>query len=419
MAGTPTGNRPGADEPVSWAARELSMALTTQAPMLLPAPTGPRPVGTSIFHVGDASRGMGPDADERPRILTVHAWYPAAGRGGAPAPYLREPDAARAFREANPGLAERLLLEGVATHAALDAPVARVQGGLPVLVFSHGYLAMPGDYTALMEDLASHGYAVFSIVHPYETTATALGEGRVATMLGEQGLNPLAADVLAEWGDEDSVAAAATSAPDRASAEAILREYLGRIPKSTGAIERWTEDTRVVVDRLHVLAALGSGDPFAGRLALARLGALGHSMGGITSAAFCARDRRCRAAINLDGLPQYGDLIDRPGTRPFLMVYAARPGRVGASDAIYAKGDSAWRADIADALHLNFGDFQYRTGAARLGNALGEITAERSTAIVHRLVLEWFGHWLLGRRSVLLGGESLFPELRVTPIARE
>lgn len=386
--------------------------------MQLPAPTGPRPVGTSIFRVTDPARGMGPDGAERPRILTVHAWYPAAERGGPTAPYLREPEAIRAFRERNPGLADRLLPDGFTTHAVMDAPVARAQGGLPVLVFSHGYLSIPGDYTALMEDLASHGYAVFSIVHPYEATTTDLGDGRTATMLGENGLNPLAAGVLAEWDDEDSVSSAATSAPDHAGAESILRAYLGRIPKSTASIERWVEDTRVVVDRLKVLAATSSGDRFAGRLALARLGAFGHSMGGITSAAFCARDPRCRAAINLDGSPQYGDLIDHPGTRPFLMLYAARTGRLGVSDAIYAKGDSAWRADFAGALHLNFGDFQYREGEARLGNALGAITAERSTEIVHQLVREWFGRWLLGRQSPLLEGKSLFPELRVSRLAR-
>jgi len=295
----------------------------------LPAPTGPRPVGTTIFHVTDANRGMGTDERERPRVLTVHAWYPAAARGGAMAGYLREPEAIADFRERNPGLAGRLFIDGMVTHAVTDAPVARVQGGLPVLVFSHGYLAMPGDYTALMEDLASHGYAVFSIVHPYEATATGLGDGRVATMLGESGLHPMPAAVLAEWADEDSVSAAVTGALDRTTAETTLREYLNRIPRSNEAIARWVEDTRVGVDHLQKLTDAGSGDRFSTRLALGRLGAFGHSMGGITSAAYCARDPRCKAALNLDGSPQYGDLIDRPGTRAFLMVYAARPGRIG------------------------------------------------------------------------------------------
>ena len=183
-------------------------------------------------------------------------------------------------------------------------------------------------------------------------------------------------------------------------------------------IGRWVADTRLAADRVGELARAGSGDRFAGRLDLARLGAFGHSMGGITSAAFCARDSRCRAALNLDGSPQYGDLIDRPGNRPFLMVYAARPGRIGVSDLIYGKSDSAWRAVITGTLHLNFGDFQYRQGAQRFGNSLGPIAAERSTTIVHRLVREWFDQMLSGKRSALLAGGRVFEELEVRRLAR-
>jgi pimeloyl-ACP methyl ester carboxylesterase len=158
------------------------------------------------------------------------------------------------------------------------------------------------------------------------------------------------------------------------------------------------------------LAAAGSGDRFSTRLALGRLGAFGHSMGGITSAAFCAQDKRCRAALNLDGSPQYGDLIDHPGARPFLMVYAARPGRIGVSDLVYGRSDSAWRAVIDGTFHLNFGDFQYREGPQRLGNALGPIAADRATAIVHRLVrmVDQF----LGKTSTLLAGERSELEVR-------
>ena len=53
------------------------------------------------------------------------------------------------------------------------------------------------------------------------------------------------------------------------------------------------------------------------------------------------------------------------------MVYAARPGRIGVSDLIYGKSDSAWRAVIDGALHLNFGDFQYRQGAQRFARVAG------------------------------------------------
>jgi len=243
-------------------------------------------------------------------------------------------------------------------------------------------------------------------------------DGHIVDHVGAAGLNDVTRGVVAEWGDEDSVSAAVTGATDRASAELALREYLGRIPKSTAALERWVEDTRVATDRIAALAAPASGDRLAGKLDLKRLGAFGHSMGGITSAAFCARDSRCRAAINLDGSPQYGDLIDHPGSRPFLMVYSARPGRVGVSDLIYGRSDSAWRAVIDGTRHINFGDFQYREGKQRIADALGPISADRSTAIVHRLVREWFDEHLSGRKSALLAGERIFAELEVSRISR-
>lgn len=386
----------------------FSLAIVTtvnsQSSMVLPAPTGPRPVGTTTLPA-DTVRG-----------ISVHAWYPAASGAGTRVPYLRDAPALDELRRVNPGLASRLLVEGVTTHAMLDAPVATLEGGIPVLVFSHGYLALPGDYTALMEDLASHGYAVFSITHPRETGATTVGAGRVDLAFGAEGPNHMTRAVLGEWHDEDSVSAAVTGAVDAAAAERTLRDFLGRIPRSTEALERWVEDTRVAVDRIAEVARAGSGSPFAGRLDPTRLGAFGHSMGGITSAAYCARDPRCKAALNLDGSPQYGDLIDRPGTRPFLMVYAARPGRIGVSDLVYGKSAGAWRAVIAGALHLNFGDFQYRHGAQRFADALGPIAAERSTAIVHRLVREWFDEQLSARRSELLSGQSPFAELEVSRI---
>ena len=386
--------------------------------MRLPEPTGTWPVGTTTLHATDPGRGSMPDNSDSPRIIAIHAWYPAVKSNGTRAPYLRDEAALGELKRVNPGLAGRLLIEGVTTHAELDAQVAKIDGGIPVLIFSHGYLSLPGDYTAQMEDLASHGYAVFSVTHPYETAATSIGSGRVALSFGARGPNEVTGAVLGEWGDEDSVSAAVTGAADRAAAERALRGYLGRIPKSTAALERWVEDTRIAADRVAEIARTGSGDRFAGRLDLARLGGFGHSMGGITSAAWCARDARCRAALNLDGSPQYGDLIDHPGQRPFLMVYAARPGRIGVSDLVYGKSPSAWRAVISGTLHLNFGDFQYREGAQRFGAALGPITAERSTAIVHRLVREWFDQELSGRRSALLAGEPVFAELVVSRMAK-
>jgi len=88
------------------------------------------------------------------------------------------------------------------------------------------------------------------------------------------------------------------------------------------------------------------------------------------------------------------------------------------SDLIYGRSDSAWRAVIDGTRHINFGDFQYREGKQRIADALGPISADRSTAIVHRLVREWFDEHLSGRKSALLAGERIFAELEVSRISR-
>src|SRR4051812_39990380 len=60
------------------------------APFELPSPTGSYPVGTTSWHLTDRSRPETFGAPGEFRQVEVIAWYPAASRGGATAPYLRE-----------------------------------------------------------------------------------------------------------------------------------------------------------------------------------------------------------------------------------------------------------------------------------------------------------------------------------------
>jgi hypothetical protein len=127
--------------------------LASLAPMFeLPAPTGPLPIGTTTWHVGDARpETFGPPGATREVI--VHAWYPAAtsAANAATAPYLRE------------GLPEAQVFGGmmkqpdgfntlaeVRTHAVMDAAPAASPARFPVLLFSAGYIAIPSSYTALI-----------------------------------------------------------------------------------------------------------------------------------------------------------------------------------------------------------------------------------------------------------------------------
>jgi predicted dienelactone hydrolase len=345
------------------------------------------------------------------RQVEVLAWYPAAPGRGEPAPYLRE------------GLTElpsrlRAALGSLAafpTHAILDAlPIASPKK-LPVLVFSHGFGGSPSSYTALIEDLASHGYAVLSIVHPYEATAATLADGQVVSMFDDAG-KPRQAfkDVLTEWDQEDAKMAAVTREAKEEDQLRLLREYVSGLHATKATIDRWVADTRLVLDQLSALPKTGAAGRLAAQLDLGRLGAFGHSMGGVVSGEFCLDDRRCRAGLNLDGIPQSGTMIDRRLSQPFLMVYSARPGRVGASDAIYRRAASRYyRCDVRDTLHLDFSDMALWGGPLRTSGALGTLPPARAVEITRSIVRQYFDQELLGRRSALLSGKTAVPEVTV------
>jgi pimeloyl-ACP methyl ester carboxylesterase len=223
-------------------------------------------------------------------------------------------------------------------------------------------------------------------------------------------------DVLNEWGPEGDTMTMVTAAADDAAREKLIRGYLATLKKTDDVVRRWVLDTRLVLDRLP---NSGAGSALAARLDLTRAGFLGHSMGGVASGQFCVEDRRCRAGLNLDGIPQYGTMIDTPMPAPFLMVYSARPGRTGASDLIYKRSAARYyRVDVRDTLHLDFCDMNMWPGPLRSRNAFGAMAPERALDITRMIVREYFDQELLGKASPLLSGETRLPEVTVTRTAR-
>lgn len=63
----------------------------------------------------------------------------------------------------------------------LNAPISKVQRQWPVIIFLTGNVAARAFYTSLATGLASHGYVVLAIDHPYEATVAQLADGRIVT----------------------------------------------------------------------------------------------------------------------------------------------------------------------------------------------------------------------------------------------
>lgn len=396
----------------------IAMGASAQAPFALPPPTGTYAVGTTRWVVTDQSREQ-IFSPGRKRDVEVVAWYPAPRLDGvARAPYIRDTmeEILSFSRLAKLDDAWRSL-DQVQTHAALDAdPVeAPALRRFPVILFQHGYTGLPSAHTSLLEDLASHGWIVLHVIHPYEATGAMLADGTAVshTDAGNALRKPIT-DVFNEWGPEGATMEKVTAAADDAERERVMRGYLATLKNTDQVVNRWTIDVKYVLDHVPKTGAAGK---VVAKMDMNRIGVAGHSMGGVAGAQFCVEDRRCKAALNLDGIPQYGAMIDTPMPAPFLMVYSARPGRAGASDITYKRSASKYyRVDVADTLHLDFTDMNFWGGPLRERGAYGKIDPARAALITRTIAREFFAQEILNQPSALLANKTPFEGVVVSRI---
>jgi predicted dienelactone hydrolase len=315
--------------------------LEHRAATALPTPTGAYPVGRAILDWKDehAVDPMAPVAGMS-RELLAWIWYPAAAQ---PEPvigdYLPAASAAAAERLRSHALPVLLIdrvltrdLSKVRAHSAGNAAVASRERAYPVLILRGGASAPVATYTTLAEDLASHGYIVVGIDAPFRTTVVAFPDGR-------------------------AVARTPHNNPELCEG------------KAAGCIDRllaaWVGDIGFAIDRLQQLNGSDPSGRFTGRLDLSRVGVFGHSFGGAQAAQFCHDDARCKAGVDIDGMP-FGSVIRDGLQQPFMFLLSAQihgsdreARQVGADiQSIYDHQPAAHRLRIAirGANHFLFSD---------------------------------------------------------------
>jgi hypothetical protein len=179
------------------------------------------------------------------------------------------------------------------THAQENASFAPGLKRCPVLVFSHGFDVLKTSYTALLEDLASHGFVIAAIAHTYDTPLVAFPDGRMIRFEQEK------------W--------TANSVSEQAG-----------IQYENVRMKVWASDIRFVIDQLtRYDREPDFGAPFVRHLNLSSIGALGHSAGGRAAALSCQTDDRVQACLDMDGvtdnLPFYRDVQGNTMNQPFML----------------------------------------------------------------------------------------------------
>lgn len=322
---------------------------------VFPEPSGPHAVGTTVMEWTDADRPETATAtDDDRRSVVVQLWYPATS---SPPGVERAMYMGRSEEEATivlDGVADylgvpRFVLADLArvrSHAVPDAPV--VDGGqrFPVVLFSPGLGGTRTQNTAWAEDLASRGYVVAGLDHPYDTAATVVDGRAIRTQ-------------VAATGDDDM---------DRRAAEqrTVVR----------------AEDLRFVLTQLGRLDRGEIPGPLSGRLDTDRAAATGHSLGG-AAALLAVRDAPFVAAIDIDGFPHAVD--PRPYDQPALGITSRASavdddGYVDALDrSLELSSATSYRLDVPNTAHLTFTDAPLF--APPLPGLVGSVGRDRATRL--------------------------------------
>jgi len=268
----------------------LTLSLYLQLEM--PEPTGPYTVGRTIFRWVDTSRleALTDDPNDNRELMAL-VWYPAQPGTGTRTGYF--PDIST--------LSDALLRSGevdwwqvwgmdlVRSNSPFDAEPLKAGAPFPVVILSPGNGTNIEFYSRLASEIASHGYIVVGLNHPYDVPAVLLSDGDIAEYDKDQ------------WSLE-------LSAHQKYTQERIIVR---------------TQDVLFALDQLFILDS-DANSSFAGILELDSIAVAGHSLGGITASEACKADSRFAACLNFDGLQKGGpfsaDATMAPPSQPFLFL---------------------------------------------------------------------------------------------------
>jgi dienelactone hydrolase len=179
----------------------------------------------------------------------------------------------------------------VKTHSTFGAQISKSIGPLPMLLYTPSWSGIRTECTIQIEEMASHGYVVVAIDHPYSSRTVAFPDGRV---------------VHRSFSGEESYASdeAVDAFVKVADAQVRLR----------------AEDASFVLDTLEDLNGNDPEGLLTGALSLDQVGIFGFSLGGGTAAQACATDRRFKAGLDMGGMIA-AEAIEQGTFVPFFFMF--------------------------------------------------------------------------------------------------
>ncbi|KAG9240216.1 Alpha/Beta hydrolase protein [Calycina marina] len=362
--------------------------LTCQgASVSMPSLLGHSLVGTVSMELVDESRIDPYAPTPQPRDLMISVFYPVQ--------HVRRYHLANAYTNLYAGYLDTLaaLVPGTAktivSQAYQGAHLHQSASDVPpIIIFSPGYTGSRVDHTQTLSNLASHGYLVIGVDHPYDTGFVDYPDGRTAVNYKSLVDN-----------DEDRVAAQ----------------------------EVRVKDIQFVLNTLATNATAARQIPGVhGALKAARVGIFGHSFGGAATANTLAVDLRFVCGANMDG-SVYGPALSTGIDKP-LMFFDTGPIHNRTTDTTWSilwEKLHGFKLELSfeGATHVAFSDqavlYDYLRALdliPSLGDFFGSIMGERMLELEYAYLTSFFDRCLRHGGGELLDGPSAkYPEVFYWP----
>ncbi|KAI1821371.1 hypothetical protein F4861DRAFT_471384 [Xylaria intraflava] len=369
----------------------LALSLGARAKALVPPLTGPYQVGTTVLELVDYSRQDPFAPTPGPRDLVISLFYPTEFPLGHYANCTLAPQfpaGAAAALDAlinSTGVAEKII-----TRSCTDSSLFRPD--LPLVLLDHGLGTTRLLHSDAAEELASYGWNVVTVDHPYDTAVIEYPDGRI---------------VLAS----DSLTAANATLP-------TLLDV--RVKDLIFVLDSLANSS--VTSRIPGLERDPDSYPTSeSELRTERVGVYGHSFGGAASLQLLKDDKRFYVGANLDG-SVLGSVVQEGTDSPF--VFFGRPDHNSHSDSTWTEALKNLRGfkreyAVNGTQHGSYTDlsiFRDILGPPSLGNlvgGVGSINGTRILGIETAFIGSLFDRFLKGHGGELLDGEDFdrWPEV--------
>lgn len=362
----------------------------------LPSPSGLNSIGTKYFTLTDSTRkDLFSDDTSKFREIYTQVWYPAKiNIEDKPEKYI--PDAktySKLFAKSQGFSRIPFILNHLGrtkTNSYPNTPVLKSAKKFPIIIFSHGHMQFYKHNTILIEELASNGYIVVAITHPYDSPCTVNSENDLViynspkTIINKEKYIPNEIEI-------DSVYSRIESSDDIDELRELYKIFYEYIMPDDRNQENdnWLEDILFTISELEKLNTKYLNDCAD----LDAIGVSGFSFGGGAAGLAAMYDERIKAAINLDAW-QPGHTRENYFQCPFMFIMSED--HKGAND-FFIKYSQNFVIGVAikGTKHTNFTDMAIISG--KLGKLIGhtgKINNQYGLSIIKKSVVQFFNQYL-------------------------